>query len=311
MNKLTVFLLCRNRSKYAEESIESIINQSEKNFKFIISDNSSNRDTHDLVKSKYNDLEYRSWFPGLPVVDHFRKVISSVNTPYFVMFHDDDIMEVDYVKSILMQFEEMPNAVAVGTNGIMIDADGNRIIKNEIGGEFKFTSNQPKKVFVDKDDFMSQYLVGDFGGIAPFCSYAYNADLMFGVLPDFTKSRYFFDAVFLFDIKDKGPIVWLNKPLVRVRNHATSISRSCCNVIDYTGLISIISKESCGSIKRRYIDEYRVANLYAILERRGRGIPYPALKYFIGVAPKLLIFSKTFRRRAMKKFLNRFINISI
>ena len=43
--------------------------------------------------------------------------------------------------------------------------------------------------------------------------------------------------------------------------------------------------------------------LYVALEKRGRGIPYPALKFFICVFPKLVISSWTFRRRVLNKLI--------
>ena len=149
-----------------------------------------------IVKADFPSLEYLSWFPGISLAEHFKEVISLVTTPYFVLFHDDDLMEPEYVKYILEQFQSTPLAAAVATNGVTINSKGQRIIKNEVG----FKSHKIIETFYDKNRFVLQYLVGDFGGIASFCSYAYNTNLIRGIYPNFLKCRYYFDTIFLTEI---------------------------------------------------------------------------------------------------------------
>lgn len=302
MNVLTVVLLCHNRPVFAVEAIQSILNQSISTFDVVISDNSSNKHLQDIVDIDFPSLEYKSWFPGIPAIEHFRKVISSVVTPYFVMFHDDDVMEPDYVRTILRQFSLTPNAAAVGTNGIMINSDGSQIEMGVTGNTHVFASSDTNIVFREKNKFLLQYLAGDFGGAANFSSYAYNAKLIKGIYPDLSKCRYYFDTIFLSKMLERGPIVWINEPLVRLRIHDTTISSSC-GVRDYKSFISLIANEPGTRIKQIYIDEYHFANLYVALEKRGRGMPYPALRFLICVFPKLVVSSRTFRRRVLNKLI--------
>lgn len=302
MNLLTVVLLCHNRPGFAVEAIKSILNQSTCSFDLLISDNSSNKQLNDIVNNDFPALAYRSWFPGIPAIEHFRRVISSVDTPYFVMFHDDDVMEIDYVRSILRQFSVTPHAAAVGTNGIMINSDGSRIKTGVTGNTNVFAASDQDIIFCDQNKFVLQYLAGDFGGAANFSSYAYNTEVIRGIYPDLSKCRYYFDTIFLTQILQRGPIVWINQPLVRMRNHDTTISSSC-GVLDYKSFISYITKEYGNEIKRIYVDEYHFANLYVALEKRGRGIPYPALCYLMRVFPKLVVSSRTFRRRVINKLI--------
>ena len=114
MSLLTVVLLSHNRPMFATAAIESILDQSEKKFKFWVSDNSSNKELQEIVKDRFPEIEYKSWFPGVSVGEHFKKVLSSISTPYFVMFHDDDLMEPDFARKILEAFKEEPLAAAIG-----------------------------------------------------------------------------------------------------------------------------------------------------------------------------------------------------
>ncbi|WP_156485126.1 glycosyltransferase family 2 protein [Synechococcus sp. MIT S9508] len=302
MKLLTVVLLCHNRPRFAVEAIKSILNQSTCAFDIVISDNSSNKQLQEIVNIDFPSLQYKSWFPGIPAIEHFRKVISSVVTPYFVMFHDDDVMEPEYVETIIKQFSVTPHAAAVGTNGIMINSHGTRIKRGVTGNTHVFAASDKNIFFYDKHKFVLQYLAGDFGGAANFSSYAYNTELIKGIYPDLSKCRYYFDTIFLSQILDRGPIVWVNEPLVRMRNHDTTISSSC-GVLDYKSFIAFVSSEFGNRIKQIYIDEYHFTNLYVALEKRGRGIPYPALKFLIYVFPKLVVSSWTFRRRVLNKLI--------
>ena len=302
MNLLTVVLLCHNRPSYAIEAINSILNQSNSSFDFVISDNSSNTQLREIVHNNFSALNYKSWFPGIPVIDHFQWAFSSVSTPYFVVFHDDDLMEPEYVQTILDQFNATPSAVAVATNSITINSLGVPSKKRFSRHITSFVSPRRNITFREKHKFVQQYLAADLGGTANFSSYAYNTELIKGIYPDLSKCRFYFDTLFLSRILERGPIIWINEPLVRMRCHDTTISSSC-GVRDYKSFISLTSKEFGNKIKQLYIDEYHFTHLYVTLEKRGRGLPYPALKFFISVLQMLLISSSTFRRRILNKLL--------
>jgi glycosyltransferase involved in cell wall biosynthesis len=297
MNLLTVVLLCYNRPLFAREAIKSILNQSEKNFNFIISDNSTNNELKDLVKSEFPSLEYLSWFPGIPAFEHFKNVISLVNTKYFVLFHDDDTMESEFVENILNQFKLTPNVAAVGTNGFLMTSTG-----QNMGGKCYFTSCNRIDSFSDKRNFLMRYLVGDLGGVSPFCSYAYNAELIRGLYPDYSRARNYCDAVFLADVLERGAIIWLNQPLVRVRCHDENLSFAS-GVSDYKGFLNLIRTEFGLVFKKRYIDEYRLPHLIVAMQRKGRKLPLPVIKYFICAFPGLIFCSSSFRKRILKKIL--------
>jgi glycosyltransferase involved in cell wall biosynthesis len=297
MNLLTVILLCHNRPVLAREAVKSILNQNEKDFKFIISDNSSNKEMNDLIKNEFASLEYISWFPGVPVFEHFKRVISLVDSQYFVLFHDDDIMEPEFIKTILDQFESNPTAAAIGTNAFLMTSAGQSSEE-----KYAFSSRNRTESFYDRRNFVVRYLASDLGGISPFCSYAYNTELVQGLYPDYSKARNYCDTIFLTDVLKRGPIIWVNKPLVRVRCHDDNLSTSS-GVGDYKGFLSFIRMEYGPVFKQRYVDEYRLSRLIVAIRRRGRKIPLSVIKYSICVLPKLMICSNSFRSRVLKKLL--------
>lgn len=290
--------MCHNRPKYAEKAIESILNQTEKQFKFIVSDNSSNYELQEILKETFPFVENISWVPGVPAFSHFKNVIAMIDTPYFMLFHDDDLMELDFIETVKAEIVNRAYAAAIATNAWLINDVGERI-----GESTAFVSSNPSELFQEKKQFLLRYLANDLGGIAPFCSYVYNTKLTKGLLPDFSRARNYCDTIFLMEVIGRGPIAWINKPLIRTRIHENNLSNNS-GVRDYKSFLAIIRKDSDLKNCQRYIDEYRFMRLFVALKRRRR-FPVPALKYFFAVFPKLFFYSPFFRGRVFSHLLRR------
>ena len=295
---LTVVLLCHNRVQMAVEALESIIAQTTTEFRLVVSDNSTNEDLRARLAAEFPAIEVVSWYPGVPAFDHFNNVIAMIDTRYFVMFHDDDLMEPEYVETILERFRKHPSAAAIGTNAIPIDGSGTpRSDRHWFQGE----PTGSDRIFVDQLSLLQQYLVVDRGGIAPFPSYAYNSELVRGLTMQYSVGRAYCDTVFLLEIMKRGPLIWIDKPLLRVRIHATNQSNLCA-VRDYKIFVSWVKREFGARVSRRHLDEYRLPRLYLALANRHR-FPAAALKYFLCAMPRLLVTSKSFRQRICRKLL--------
>lgn len=286
--------MSHNRSVLAVNAIESILNQSEKDFRFVVSDNSSNKELEEVMKSRFPEVEYKSWFPGMPLSEHFKEVIALVDTPYFVMFHDDDSMEPDYIKRILEAFKKEPHAAAIAANAWKMDKEGNKI-----ADETFFVSSNQTETIVSESDLLCRYLAGDFGGTSAFPSYAYNTELIKGLFPDYVKWKNYCDTLFLVEVVGRGPIIWISDPLVRVRVHDSNVSTDS-GVRDYKLFVKQVQKRFSSTIKQRYIDEYRFLRLFFAL-KKNRKRPLPAIKFLALVFPKLMICSHSFRKRIWKK----------
>jgi glycosyltransferase involved in cell wall biosynthesis len=286
--------MSHNRSALAVNAIESILNQSEKDFRFVVSDNSSNKDLEEVMQSRFPEVEYKSWFPGMPLSEHFKEVIALVDTPYFVMFHDDDSMEPNYIKRILEAFKKEPHAAAIAANAWKMDKEGNKI-----ADETFFVSSNQTETIVSESDLLCRYLAGDFGGTSAFPSYAYNTELIKGLFPDYVKWKNYCDTLFLVEVVGRGPIIWISDPLVRVRVHDSNVSTDS-GVRDYKLFVKQVQKRFSSTIKQRYIDEYRFLRLFFAL-KKNRKRPLPAIKFLTLVFPKLMICSHSFRKRILKK----------
>ena len=54
--KVTVYITCYNYGRFVDEAIQSVLNQTYKNFELIIIDDDSTDDSRDVI-SKYQDLD--------------------------------------------------------------------------------------------------------------------------------------------------------------------------------------------------------------------------------------------------------------
>ncbi len=97
---ITVALLTFNRPHYLRFAIESILNQTYKDFDFWIIDNGSNSETLEVIKS-YNDER-------ICLIRIDKNTRESANIPftgetreYFMLMHDDDTLELNFLEEML------------------------------------------------------------------------------------------------------------------------------------------------------------------------------------------------------------------
>ncbi len=295
MAELTVVLMCHNRPLLAVGAIRSILAQSNGNFRFLVSDNSSNHELKKIVDSDFPTLEYISWFPGLPdFFTHFNTMIRKVDTPLVVMFHDDDRLEPDYVKRILELYHEMPYVAGIGTNCFQIDGRGERV-----PGDLWFESPNATEVFSDPKGLVLRQLKLDLGRAAPFSNYAYNLNVVKDPTLDLSKGRNYCDVSFLAGILRFGPIIWINEPLASVRVHDSNIG-SDSGVRDYKAFLTWIRLEFGNAISRTSVDEYRWPRVYFSSAKRKR-YSFAAIKYLLFAFPRLMVCSRSFRGKIFKK----------
>lgn len=126
--KISVILTSYNHEKFLKESIESVINQTYRDFELIVVDDCSTDSSWSIIetyKKKYPDIvilrhEY-NWSGGT-VEDTVKKYATG---DYIAIHHSDDIWEPTKLERQVAVFGEHPDFAAVFTNASAIDEDGN------------------------------------------------------------------------------------------------------------------------------------------------------------------------------------------
>jgi len=213
MKDLTVYVLTHNRGRMLLETIDSVLNQTCRDFTFIVSDNSNNNDTYELLKEngyieKLNYVKRKEECSGL---EHLDICLSEVKTKYFVLFHDDDIMLPNYVQQMYDAVQK--GYPAVGSNAYFLYG-GKKSKKTFFG--------KGKNIEVSKKQLPIQYCKNI---ISPFPSYIYNKELLKGLHITNECGKYS-DVIWLLKVSEAGNVLWLSTPLMYYRIHKEQDSKS-------------------------------------------------------------------------------------
>ena len=122
-----------NRPDCVINAIESVRKQSFTNFTLIVSDNSTNSLTEELIRKTYifPDFIYIKREPPVGGIEHLNLILSEVTSDFFMIFHDDDVMHMNMIESLYNKIQESESYVAVASNAYIINlCKGKRRIFN-------------------------------------------------------------------------------------------------------------------------------------------------------------------------------------
>lgn len=105
-NILTIGLVTYNGEKTLQNSLESLSNQSYKDFKIIISDNNSNDNTKKICKKyekKFKNFNYIKRNKNFGPINNFWSVLERAKTEFFMWASDDDMWDKDFIKILLKE----------------------------------------------------------------------------------------------------------------------------------------------------------------------------------------------------------------
>lgn len=206
-----IFLLCHNRLNYLREALDSIRSQVGARIRCIISDNSSVDDVENWFHEQdLHQIEYRRRVPWLAVMDHFNVILSEVTAPYFMMFHDDDVLLPHAVAHLLSVAKMHPRAAALAGNA--------EIIYGQKETERKFQLMTKERVVSDAEEVIRAYLLPR-SSHPPFPGYLYRRDLTTGVRFNAEEGGKYSDLTFLARLVANGPLVWSPEVTMRYRRH--------------------------------------------------------------------------------------------
>ncbi len=232
MKKVQVFLLTYNRPKYFLVALNSILHQDFEDFHIIISDNSTNDETEKIVKTISNPkLTYLRRNPSIHPIKHFQTVLSEVQSEYFMIFHDDDIMEPNCLTLLSKHLDVNTDAAAVGGNASIFWNNGSVAVG-------RFIKKTKENITISSPDELAiKYL--KFSDIAPFPSYMYRKHLIAGIYLNPEEGGKYCDVSFLMKILKKGKIIWITDRIMRYRKHTDQDSQAP-NINDQSLLITFI-----------------------------------------------------------------------
>lgn len=261
--------MARDRPQYIMRSINSIFNQTFQNFNFIVSDNSATNEVQNIiVNNNIKDPRFtyiRRCQPFESGIDHINAIHHEVQTQYYIIFHDDDIMLPEMVGQLYETIKEDNKIVAVG--GFAYTIKNGRKISSKIPNN--------KEIIDSPVTLISKYTSG--GANAAFASYMYNKHLLTNFIEKKNGGKYS-DCSFIVSLPQNGLVVHIPYPLMEITIHEGQDSQDH-NFCEYLSLIKYL-KRIAGKENKKGITRLRVFNIYNELVRRHKkdSIPLYSLR---------------------------------
>lgn len=205
---LTIYIVTRDRHLQALDAIKSVLSQNCDNYRLIVSDNSRENYLQNCIEKFSNKLKYIRRSGLLSALEHFNACISEVDTKFFALFHDDDLMFSNFVESFWSAYSKFPNAIAYGSNAII--KKGERYLGEAFKAPLRYVGP------VNAIDLGCRYFGRHQMGIAPLPSYVYRKTSMLEF--DLNLGKYG-DVQWLLMNAELGDLVWINKPLMTYQLH--------------------------------------------------------------------------------------------
>lgn len=257
--KVQIFILTKDRLPLLKRSLNSVLAQTYNEIQVIISDNSTGDQTENELGNRHDrEFKYIRRQPSLPVIDHHNIILSEITSPYFMMFHDDDVMHPEMVRTLLQELEANKELIAIASNAWIYN-NGKR------SGLF-FRTDKQDITISNREEMAEKYLCDkDF---APFPSYLYRKIVAEKQRMFFSRGREYSDASFIIDLIYLGKVYFKSNPLMDyniIANQGNLTFNNFCGRIE---LSQYISSTTRFHIRHPYVRMYRLSNLYYELRIR-------------------------------------------
>lgn len=127
MTKVTILLTSYNHGKFIKKTIDSILNQTFKDFELIIVDDCSTDNSVEIIKS-YKDIRIKTFFHKKNIgYCMTRELVESFNGEYFAIAHSDDIWNENKLQKQVDYLDSHKNIAACFTWVKLINEEDNEL----------------------------------------------------------------------------------------------------------------------------------------------------------------------------------------
>lgn len=219
MSKVTVAIPTYNREIYLKEAIKSVLAQSFQDFEIIIFDNHSDFNIECLILGfEDSRIKLISSDNNIGGIKNLEKAFGyKYNSDYVIVFHDDDVMHPELLRTEVEILEKDKNIVLVGT-------DLNFIKDDKLISKFKALRKKRKiRTYNDHSDLI-RLILKDFD--LCFDSVMYRTDSLIDFSPYHERFSKWSDRPFIIAIAKKGNCAIIDEKLVSYRIHISQDSQS-------------------------------------------------------------------------------------
>ena len=208
--KVSVMVLTYNRSGLLKESINSILNQTFKDFELLVIDNYSTDNTEEVVKSfKDERIKYfKNKNHGLLAVNR-NFAIENSNGEFIAICDDDDLWLPEKLERQLKEFEKDEVTGLVCTNGFYFgETDENKIMSKPKDEYISFEKMLPRSEIICSSAMVKKSVLDDIG------KFDENPKIFTGE-----------DYELWLRLVQKYKIKYIGEPLVKYRIHSGALQK--------------------------------------------------------------------------------------
>ena len=212
MKTVDILLATYNGEQFITEQIESILNQTYKNFRLLISDDCSTDNTRQII-SEYVKKDKRiivyTQKENIGVVQNFEFLMKKVENEYFMFSDQDDIWKPEKIEKTLNKIEET-GAMLVYSDLEVVDSDLN--ITYESYWKLKGIYQKIKKYNSFESLYLNNFVTG--------CTVIARKELIEKALPLPKTSKYVLHDYWISLIASQnGKIEFIEEALIKYRQH--------------------------------------------------------------------------------------------
>jgi len=221
MSRIDVVIPTYNRAEYLQFAIESVLNQSFRDFHLYILDNCSTDNTPEVVKQYDSpNFTYKRNEENLGFIGNLNKALQTGNGEFIQIFHDDDILEPNFLECVVDFLSTNEDTVFVHTGAYIINEE-NKIVKNQL-------KNYPEK-FQSKE-FFEFWLKNGVSIICP--SAVFRRNMIVDKIEYNKNTQFTADQVFFIGCSNFGAVGFINKPIFQYREHTGSLTSKLYDLYD-------------------------------------------------------------------------------
>ena len=163
---ITVFVPVYNREKYISDTINSVLNQSYKDFELLIINDGSTDSTSNII-TQFSDPRIRQLHnpSNLGLAETRNRGLLEAKGEYIALLDSDDLMAENRLKKQIQFLEQKPDIAGVGSRCKFIDESGNifsrgkkyPINPDEVKISLLFYCSVMNGTFMGRTDILRQY----------------------------------------------------------------------------------------------------------------------------------------------------------
>jgi glycosyltransferase involved in cell wall biosynthesis len=151
--KLTVALCTYNRANYLKHAVQSILEQSFKNYELLIMDNHSTDDTTNVINSFADErIKHIRHSKNIGGVENANVAINLAAGEYIIITHDDDMMGEYLLAKEIDVLDSDPSVLLVSSNCYLM---------NESNDVYDVALSIKKNIIYRKGDYLKAFLKGE------------------------------------------------------------------------------------------------------------------------------------------------------